>query len=59
MKRRSNFANLAGKSAPSPSEAEKAAYRLLVTAHATPEERRKAVRLLLREASQSSGPGPK
>ena len=40
------------KPAPTPSEAEKAFYSLL-TAKPTPEERRKAVRLLLRRASQS------
>ena len=41
------------KAEPSPSEAEIAVYSLLLTAKPTREERRMAVRLLLREASKS------
>ncbi len=41
------------KPAPRPSEAEMAVYSFLFTARPTREERRMAVRLLLREASKS------
>jgi hypothetical protein len=41
------------KPAPTPSDAEVAVYSLLFTAKPTREERRMAVRLLLRKASQS------
>lgn len=41
------------KPAPNPTDAEMAVYRFLLTAERTEEERRKAVRLLLRQASQS------
>jgi hypothetical protein len=38
---------------PNPSDAEMAVYRFFLTAERTEEERRKAVRLLLRQASKS------